>query len=160
MLLTICAANFAVAQNTFGPITLKYGEEIIQDKEKIVRIAGEANGKVYTLAVKGKKYFVKVFEADGMKHLSTNEIEFPEMKNRDLDFEDFVVLNNKVFALGSLYHRKSKEFNLMAIEISEDGKMTENKAHLFTTKVSKSRERGAFYFKESIQQDKAFNNAC
>lgn len=142
------------AQNSFGPITLQYGEEIIQDKEKIVRIAGEANGKVYTLAIKGKKYYVKVFEADGMKHLVTNEIIFPELKDKDLDFEDFVVLNNRVYALGSMYNRKSKLFNLVALEISEEGEITNIGKKLFSAEVTKRKERGAFYFKESPKQDK------
>jgi hypothetical protein len=145
---------FGFSQNKFGPITLSYGEEIIEDKEKIVRIAGEANGKVYTLATKGKKFFIKVFDAVEMKHIVTNEIVFPELKGRDLDFEDFTVLNNKIFALGSLYDRKNKEFTLMALEISEDGTITSNKKKLFQAKVTKKRERGAFYFKDSPAQDK------
>lgn len=145
---------FGNSQNKFGPITLTYGEEIIEDKEKIVRIAGEANGKVYTLAIKGKKHFIKVFDASGMKHIVTNEIVFPELKGKELNFEDFTVLNNKIFAIGSLYDRKSKEFNLVAVEISKDGKITSNQKRLFQTKVTKKRERGAFYFKDSPAQDK------
>lgn len=142
------------SQNKFGPITLSYGEEIIQDKEKIVRIAGESNGRVYTLAIKGKKFFVKVFDASEMKLMATNEIVFPELKGKELDFEDFAVLNDKVFALGSLYDRKNKEFTLMALEISKEGKVTSNKKKLFQAKVTKKREKGAFYFKDSPDNDK------
>ncbi len=142
------------AQDQFGPITLKYGEEIEDNKKKIVKIAGEANNKIYTLAIKGKKHFIKVFDANEMKPLSVNEIELPELKDKDLDFESLKVIDGEIYVFGSLYDRKKKEFDLLAVKVSEDGTLTDTQKLLFNTPITKRRERGAFYFKASPSKDK------
>lgn len=145
---------FMQAQGKFGPITITHGQEIEEDKEKIVRIAGETNGKIYTLATKGDNFFIKVFESSSMALLSTNKIEMPDLIDKEPEFEEIAVLNNRIYIFGSVYDRKNKEANLLAVEISEDGKLTDNKIKLFTTKVARNRERGAFYFKHGPDGDK------
>ncbi|QHI38370.1 hypothetical protein IMCC3317_37620 [Kordia antarctica] len=143
------------AQGKLGPITISYGQEIKEDKEKIVRIAGELNGKIYTLARKGKKkYFLKMFSADKMEVLATQQIEFSEYKGKDLTFEEIIVVGNNLYAFGSLYDRKAKENHLVGFPISADGKLSKEGQLLFNTKVTKKRERGAFYFKESPTGDR------
>lgn len=138
------------AQGKLGPITISYGEEIKEDKEKIVRIAGEFNGKIYTLARKGKKkYFLKMFSADKLEVLGSQQIEFSEYKGKDLTFEEIIVIGNNLYAFGSLYDRKAKENHLVGFPISADGKISKKGQLLFNTKVTKRRERGAFYFKKS-----------
>ena len=60
------------------------------EKEKIVKIIGEANNKIYALGLKGKKeYFLKIFESKAMKQLSnqTNSY-FLNLKIKKLDFEE------------------------------------------------------------------------
>jgi len=154
LLLLVTTYTTVNAQGQLGPITITHGKEIEADKEKIVRIAGEANGKIYTLATKGKNFFIKVFNSSDMALLSVNEIEMDDFIDKEPNFEEIAVLNNRVYILGSVYDRKSKVNNLLAVEISEDGKLTSNKKKLFSTKVAKNKERGAFYFKQSMQQDK------
>ena len=140
-----CIVN---AQN-IGPISITHGQEIEADKEKIVRIAGEANGKIYTLATRKNDYYIKVFKADDMSLISTNEIEMKDFKDKEPEFEDIAVLDGKIFIIGSMYDKKEKVANLLAVEISEEGKLTDNRKKLFSTQVTKNRERGAFYIKES-----------
>lgn len=137
------------AQIKVGPVSITHGEEIEADKENIVRIAGEANGKIYTLATKGKNFFIKVFNSEAMDLVSTNEIEMPDFIDKEPNFEDFFVINDKVFILGSVYDKKNKIYNLLAVEVDKDGKLTDNKKKLFSTKVTKKGEKGAFYFKQS-----------
>lgn len=141
------------AQN-IGPISITHGQEIDADKEKIVRIAGEANGKIYTLATRKKGYYIKVFKSEDMSLISTNEIEMKDFKDKEPEFEDIAVLDGKIFILGSVYDKKAKVANLLAVEISEDGKLTSNTKKLFSTQVTKNRERGAFYIKESPGADR------
>ncbi|WP_157730276.1 hypothetical protein [Tenacibaculum jejuense] len=143
-----------LSQDKFGPITLSYGQEIEDNKQKIVQISGEINGKIYTLANKGKKYYVKVFDSAEMKLISTNLIEFPELKNKDLDFESLKVIGNKIYVFGSMYDRKNKEFDLAAIEINADGTLNDAQKVIFKTPVTKKKERGAFYFKKSPVENK------
>jgi hypothetical protein len=142
------------AQGELGPITITHGKEIEADKEKIVKIAGEANGKIYTLATKGKNFYIKVFNATDMGLISVNEIEMDDFIDKEPVFEEIAVLNNKIYIIGSVYDRKNKINNLLAVEISEDGKLTTNTIKLFSTEVTKNREKGAFYFKHSPNQDK------
>ncbi len=154
LLIAFCSIALLNAQEKLGPISIKYGQEIKQDSEKIVRIAGEANGKVYTLATKGKKYFVKIFSADEMALLSTEEIVLPDFKDKEPEFESIAVLDDKAYILGSIYDRKNKESDLVAIEIAENGKVVGEGKILFSTKITKKKEKGAFYFRKSPNEDK------
>jgi hypothetical protein len=142
------------AQGQLGPITITHGKEIEEDKEKIVRIAGETNGKIYTLATKGKNFYIKVFNSADMDLLSVNEIEMDDFIDKEPVFEEIAVLDDRVYMIGSVYDKKNKINNLLAVEISEDGKLTSNTKKLFSTEVTKNREKGAFYFKHSPNQDK------
>ncbi len=153
LVLLLLIASLGYGQKTLGPITITNSDYEIEGKEKIVRIAGEHNGKTYNLATKGSDYYVTIFDSKSLKHIVTNKVELPDMNNKDLDFEDFMVLGDKVYVLGSVYNRKEKVNNLVAVEISEDGKLTANKTVLFDTKVTKKKERGAFYTKISPNED-------
>ena len=154
LFITILCFSALNAQTKFGPINLEYGKEIVENKEKIVRIAGETGEKIYTLATKGKKHFIKVFNSKEMELLATNEIVFPELNDKELNFEEFMLIGSKIYAFGSLYNRKSKEFNLIAVQISEDGIATDISKKIFDTKVTKKSERGAFYFRKSPNNNK------
>lgn len=149
LMMIIFTSSAVCAQIKIGPISLTHGEEIDADKEKIVRIAGETNGKIYTLATKGKKYFIKVFSSNEMALVSTNEIIMPDFIDKEPIFEDISIIDGRIYILGSVYDRKNKVSNLLAIEVSRDGILTDNRKKLFSTKVTKKKERGAFYFKES-----------
>lgn len=151
--LLIATLNPIIAQSNLGPISITHGEEIEEDKEKIARIAGEANGKIYTLATKGKNFYIKVFDSKTMGLLSNNEIVMDDFMDKEPEFEDISVLNGKVYIFGSVYDKRNKVANLLAVEIASDGKLTTNKKSLFTTTVTKNRERGAFYFKDSPAGD-------
>jgi hypothetical protein len=138
------------AQNKIDKISMTYGEEITDDKGKIIKIIGEANSKIYTLVLKGKSsYFLKIFDSKAMKQVSNNEMVFPEIKDKDLEFEEIVLLNDKVYAIGSVYHRKEKKYTLVGIPISEKGVLSSNVITLFESQVANSSSKGGFYFKNS-----------
>lgn len=153
-LLLFSALTSINAQGKLGPITIVHGEEIKADKEKIVRIAGETNGKIYTLAIRSDDYFIKVFNSSDMALISSNKIIMPDLIDKEPEFEEIAVLNNKIYLFGSVYDRKNKVSNLVAVNVSEDGKLGDNKISLFSTEVTKNREKGAFYFKESPMGDR------
>jgi hypothetical protein len=143
------------AQYKIDNLLMTYGEEITEEKGKIVKIIGEANNKIYALGLKGKKdYFLKIFSSKEMKLLSNNPIVFPEYKDKDLDFEEITLLNGRLYIIGSVFHRKDKIFTLNALEFSENGKLSDKSIILFESKVAKSSDRGGFYFKENNNEDK------
>jgi hypothetical protein len=138
------------AQNKIDKINLTYGEEIPNDKGKIVKIIGEANNKIYTLLLKGKSdYFLKIFDSEKMKQISFNPIVLPELNDKDVEFEEIALMNDKLYVIGSVFHRKEKKFTLVGIPVSEKGILEKNSITLFESIVAKSADRGAFYFKKS-----------
>ena len=148
-LFVLCSISLN-AQNKIDKINMTYGEELPDDKQKIVKIIGEYNNKIYALGFKGKEeYFLKVFESSTMKIISSNPIVIPQISDREIDFEDVFLLNGKLYAIGSVYNKKEKIFNLVGSEISEKGVISSKSVTLFNATVAKKSERGGFYFKQS-----------
>ena len=149
MFIMFCCINLN-AQNKIDKINLTYGEEIADDKGKIVKIIGEANNKIYTLILKGKSdYFLKIFDSEKMKQISLNPIVLPELNDKDVEFEEIVLMNDKLYVIGSVFHRKEKKFTLVGIPVSEKGTLGKDMITLFESIVAKSADRGGFYFKSS-----------
>ena len=146
--LFICFSS--LAQYKIENISMTYGEEITEEKGKIIKIIGESNNKIYALGLKGKdKYFLKIFNSGDMKLISNNPIILPELKDKDVDFEEIILLGNRLYVVGSVYHRKDKIFTLVGIEYSEDGKLSKEMITMFEAEVARSSDRGGFYFKSS-----------
>ena len=67
--------NQLFAQYDIENVKITYGTELEDDKAKIVKLFGEANGTIYALALKGKdNYFIKNFGSTEM-NLKTNNLE-------------------------------------------------------------------------------------
>ncbi|AWI25510.1 hypothetical protein [Flavobacterium pallidum] len=138
------------AQTKIDKLSINYGEEITDDSGKIVKIIGEANDHIYTLVLKGKSdYSLKIFDSKAMKLTSNKPIIMPEIKDKDVDFEDVFLLNDKIYVIGSVYHRKDKVFTLVAIGVSDKGILSKDQITLFESKVARSSDRGGFYFRKS-----------
>ncbi len=71
------------------------------------------------------------------------------IKDKELDFEEIVLLNDKLYAVGSVFHRKEKKFSLVGIEVSDKGTLSTNMTTLFESIVANKSDRGGFYFKSS-----------
>ncbi|WP_438966477.1 hypothetical protein [Flavobacterium sp.] len=150
--LLFCSNSFA--QYDMENIKISYGTELPDDKAKIVKIIGETNGKIYALGLKGKdKYFLKTFTSSDMKLISNNEIELPEIKDKELEFEEIAVLGEKLYIIGSVYHKKDKIFTLVGLELGENGKLKSQMKTLFEAGVARNNEKGAFYFKISPDEN-------
>lgn len=144
----------AFSQIQVGDFTINHGAEIEDNSQKIVRIAGEVDGQIIALANKKSDYFIKVFKSSDMSLISTNEIDLASFKDRSIDFEEITLIGNKVYVFGSVYDKKAKEANLFGVEVLPSGKLANEQVQIFTTKVTKKREQGAFYFKESPTRDR------
>ena len=148
-ILFVCSGISLNAQNKIDKINMTYGEEITDDSGKIVRIIGEANNKIYTLVMKKSNYFLKIFDSKTMKQASLNPIELPELNDKDLEFEEIVLMRDKLYVIGSVFHRKEKKFTLVAMPISESGVLSNTMIPMFESIVARSSDRGGFYFKKS-----------
>jgi hypothetical protein len=145
----VCSGTSLNAQNKIDKINMTYGEEITDDYGKIVKIIGEANNKIYTLVLKKTNYFLKIFDSKAMKQISLNPIVLPELNDKDLEFEEMVLMNDKLYVIGSVFHRKDKKFTLVAMPISENGVLSTTMIPMFESIVAKSADRGGFYFRKS-----------
>jgi len=148
-------SSTSYSQYKIENIGISYGEEITEEKGKIIKIIGEANDKIYALGLKGKKdYFLKIFSSKEMKLLSNNPIVLPELADKEISFEEITLLNDRLYVIGSVYKRKDKIFNLVGIEFSEDGVLSNNMITMFESQVARSSDRGGFYFKQSPDENK------
>lgn len=135
------------AQNKLDKINLTYGEELADDGQKIVKIVGESDSKIYALAVKKDDFFIKIFESASMKMISSNEIVIPKVNGKEVDFEEIFLLKDKLYVIGSVYNKKEKIFTLVGTEVSDKGVLNKNGTTLFTAEVEKKSLRGNFYMR-------------
>src|SRR5688500_2005953 len=92
LLLALCSINLH-AQNKIENLNMTYGEELPDDKQKIIKIIGEANDKIYALALSGKDdFFLKIFESNSMKMISSNPIIIPKLDDKEVDFDEIFLL--------------------------------------------------------------------
>lgn len=101
LVLVVCASP-VFAQNKIDKIDLTYGAELPDDKHAIVKIIGEVSGKIYALAMNKDDYYIRIFDSKEMKQLSMNKIIQPELEDKDVDFEDIFLLNDKLYVVGSV----------------------------------------------------------
>lgn len=148
----VCSCVSLNAQNKIDKISMSYGEELPDDNQKIVKIIGESNGKIYGLAINKDDYFLKIFDSKTMKMLSSNPIVIPKMNDKEVDFEDIYLLSDKLYAIGSVYNKKDKTFNLMGAEISDKGVISKTTVSLFNSVVARKSDRGEFYFRLSTDE--------
>jgi hypothetical protein len=141
------------AQNKIDKVNITYGPELPDDKQTLVDIIGEANGKIYGIGLKKDDYFLKIFDAASMKLLSSNAIKIPELNDKEVEFENVYLLNGKLYVIGSVYNKKEKVYNLTANPLSEAGKLSTEGVVLFKVPVEKKKEQGSFYFRKT--QDEA-----
>lgn len=153
LLLALCSINLH-AQNKIENLNMTYGEELPDDKQKIIKIIGEANDKIYALALSGKDdFFLKIFESNSMKMISSNPIIIPKLDDKEVDFDEIFLLNEKLYAIGSVYNKKAKTFNLVGLEISDSGVLGDKSILLFNSVVDRKSEKGDFYFKLSQDEN-------
>lgn len=153
-MVVFAGVNLSIAQYNIENLKFKYGEEITDEKGKLVQIVGESNNKIYGLGVNKSKNFLKIFSSGEMKLLSNAEIILPEIKDKDLEFEELALVGGKLYVIGSVYHNKTKTFTLAAIEISESGKLGSNLITLFEAVVAKRSARGGFYYRKSSDEER------
>lgn len=137
------------AQYAIENLSMSYGDEIKDNKNKIVKIIGEANGKIYALALKKKDFSLKIFGSEKMNVLSESKINIPDVKDREVDFENIFLLNGKLYVIGSVYDKKQKIFRLVGTEVSEKGVLSSKNQILFEAEVESKSKRGNFYFRQS-----------
>lgn len=135
------------AQYKLENVSIAYGEELPDDKQKLVKIIGEANGKIYGLGMRKDDYFLKIFESGSMKLLASKPIVLPNLNDKEVEFEDLYLFNGKLYAIGSVYNKKEKVYNLVGSPLSEEGKLSTEGTVLFKVDVERKSERGSFYFR-------------
>jgi len=140
------------AQNKIEKVNISYGQELPDDKQTLVQILGEAKGKIYGIANRKDNYFLKIFDGKSMALLSTKEIKIPDLKDKEVEFENVYLLNGKLYVLGSVYNRKEKAYSLVANPLSEEGKLGTEGTVLFKVAVEKKSEMGSFYFRTTQDQ--------
>ncbi len=150
LLLAFCFAIPLFAQYKIDQLEMTYGPDLPDDGQKIVKIIGESNQKIYALALKGKSdFYIKTFTSKEMKPISSNKIELPTLKDKEVDFEEVYMLDQRVYVIGSVYDSKAKKYMLIGNEVSEKGILSPKSQILFEAEVEKKSRKGNFYYKVS-----------
>ena len=102
------------------------------DTEKTIKIIGEINNKIYTLVLKADKdYFLKIFDADDMKLISQSAIVLQSESNKDIQLEDVIIVDNKLYVVETVYSHVDKTNTLIGIRMNEDGVLQPNSSITF-----------------------------
>jgi len=147
----------SIGQVQIGDVTITFGEKIEESRGKIVKIIGEVSNQIYALSLQGKKkYFINTFSSESMELIRSVPLDLPEVKDKDLDFEEIFLIGEKVYVFGSVYHRKEKLSNLVAVEVLPDGRLSNKEKILFSNTADKHSERGSYYFRNASTNGKFF----
>jgi len=148
LLFTFLCISVTQAQLNVGDASLDFGEDISKVDGDIIRIAGVKNGAIYTLAKKGKKYFLQTFDASSKKNLSSLSLKLDKLEKSKVSIKDVVVIGQKAYVMASYYVKSSKNYKFVALEIAEDLSLGKP-ITLLSVETPSSKKRGAFLFEPS-----------
>ncbi|AUC82914.1 hypothetical protein [Lacinutrix sp. Bg11-31] len=148
LLLLICST--VSAQLKVGNIDLDFGETITSKDGDVIKIAGEKDNTVYTLARKKKKFFLQTFDASTKAFKSSTLLKFEKMNGGKLLIEDLAIVGEKVFLMLSYYNKKAKTYNFLAKEIA--GNKIVKTTTVLSVPVESKKKKGSFVFTPSFDE--------
>ncbi len=93
--------------------------------EIIIKDIGEIDDKLYTLCLKGRSdYFLKVIDINQKKLLLTIPIVVSQKNGEEVEFEDIVIIQNKLYVLENVFSEKTKINALVGVELSKESPFT------------------------------------
>ena len=112
-------------------VSLGYGSDIQKitklEPETIVKEIGEIDEKSYTLILTGiSNYFLKVVDLNEKKVLLTIPIEVSEKNSKNVEFEDIIIIQNKLYVLENVFSELNNTNSLVSIELSKEGRFIKN----------------------------------
>ncbi|WP_397364245.1 hypothetical protein [Olleya sp. R77988] len=144
-LLLISTSLFA--QLKVGNIGLNFGESIPSKDGDVVKIAGELNNTIYTLARNKKKFFLQTFDASSKEFKTSSLLKFDKINGKKLQIEDLAIVGEKVFLMVSYFDKKTKKYNFLAKEIK--GNKIVKTTNVLSVPAESNRKKGTFVFTTS-----------
>jgi len=138
------------AQLKVGNIDLNFGENITTTDGDIIKIAGEKNNTIYTLARKKKKFFLQTFEASTKAFKKSSLLKFDKVNGNKLQIEDLAIVGEKVFLMLSYFDKKAKKYNFIAKEVK--GNNIVKTTNILSVQVESRKRRGSFVFTSSYDE--------
>ena len=115
------------AQNTKKNYTISELKKTNIELETIVKEVGEIDDKLYTLCLNGSSdYFLKVVDLFEKKVLLTIPIIVSQKNGENTEFEDIVIIQDKLYVLENVFSQKNKTNALVGVELSKEGYLTKN----------------------------------
>lgn len=125
--------TFVLCLNLNAQCVNKHSKNNIQkitklEPETIVKEVGEIDDKLYTLFLIGtSNYFLKVVDVIEKKVLLTIPIKVSEKNSKNVQFEDIIIIQNKLYVLENVFSEQNNTNSLVSIELSKEGHFIKNK---------------------------------
>ena len=127
LLLVFSFSLILSAQNTKKNYTISELKKTNIELETIVKEVGEIDDKLYTLCLNGSSdYFLKVVDLFEKKVLLTIPIIVSQKNGENTEFEDIVIIQDKLYVLENVFSQKNKTNALVGVELSKEGYLTKN----------------------------------
>lgn len=105
-------------------ISLKEGPFFEDQSNKTVKIVGAYNDIIYGIGFKGKKkVYLNSYHKTSLDKIKSTEVVLPKYNKKKVEFYDIILLQDKLFILGTSFNSKTGVKVVLAYEVSLDGEI-------------------------------------
>lgn len=105
-------------------ISLKEGPFFEDQSNKTVKIVGAYNDIIYGIGFKGKKkVYLNSYHKTSLDKIKSTEVVLPKYNKKKVEFYDIILLQDKLFILGTSFNSKTDVKVVLAYEVSLDGEI-------------------------------------
>ena len=88
--------------------------KVYNNEEKTVKVIGEVKNKIYTLVLRNNtEYFLSVYDSETMNLISKSPIVIAKEANKDIQLEDVVLVDDKVYVVETVFSHLTKTNTLV-----------------------------------------------
>ena len=123
-------------------VNIEWGNEI-DPKTTPSKILGKRPDGIYTISNKGKKKYIEKYSTKDMSNLISQEIEFLYIDGSEPEYENAVMVGEKLVLFASVFNKKQSTYSMIVYEIKPNctfGKSIE----ISSIEVEKKGKKGSF----------------
>lgn len=136
-------------------ISLKEGPFFEDQSNKTVKIVGAYNDIIYGIGFKGKKkVYLNSYHKTSLDKIKSTEVVLPKYNKKKVEFYDIILLQDKLFILGTSFNSKTGVKVVLAYEVSLDGEIQKIPKVLSQSTINRKLTHSALEIKFNRNRDK------